>query len=947
MNMRLSSPFYWIRLVTRALLASAVPQRVILVLGMMVWLQGLALAVDKVLILDSTVQGGFNSVEAKAATDLGYQVELVTGATWKGMSASAFAGYRALILGDPVSGIAAITDAEMSAATWASVVNGNVIIFGGDPVNHPPGGHIFTTNAVRFATDQAGKTGLYVSLSRYYEGAGANTLVSVLDKLSPPDHFRVHGAQCWNDSHILLDHPSFLGLDDAALSNWSCSSHEVFDAWPVTYSALAIAEGVPGGAYTAADGSVGGAYVLARGEGLAVLTNRIKLTPVYAENPTNSTHTVCATFKTNGIAYAGASVSFSVLSGPNAGATGTETTDASGVACFTYTGSGGVGTDSIQAQGTTPQGAVVLSSSVRKGWFDPCGSTLPRVHVVEASCGTNVATVYFNKIVNASEASQLSHYSISPGITLNSVSYMANSYSAQLFAAQNFTSGTTYTLSVQDLHDLCGNPMSPNPYTFSFSCLPDCQRFQCPSNITADCEGPGGAIVDYPSPTVEPGCPGTTFICNPPSHSLFPPGTTTVTCISTNSTNSCTFTVTVADQLPPEIHCPSNLVVYSACPDARVPFIVTATDNCCTNPTVVCTPPSYSLFSAGTTTPVHCVATDCSGNTNSCDFTVEVIEISPTNGLALSFCPSNILICTSNGCGLMPDATTQVQASDGGATVFISQSIPPGTRLCADATVTFAITNACGEHTNCTARVTVTNCCCVNPTLIEWPSAPGSITIWERTGQVLLPHTFSLNPVDARLSPIPGGPSAGTNDFHTDDGEFYDVYFSDAAGTPDAFGCCVTLLCNQSEQLSNYDSGNNIDAVEVNFADGSRLGAASVGSVQLGQGIDDPVLLYTTGQASSALGLHDGAWTSLGYGTSRITLCFSARCPRPVSIQTSWTWAANSLVLYWPDIGHRTWEVLTSANLTGPWGATGITNPPVTNTPIDRTKFYKLRWLPP
>jgi hypothetical protein len=79
-----------------------------------------------------------------------------------------------------------------------------------------------------------------------------------------------------------------------------------------------------------------------------------------------------------------------------------------------------------------------------------------------------------------------------------------------------------------------------------------------PGNITVPASGPGGAIVTWPSPTafdiVDQGVPVT---CVPPSGSLFPIGTTTVTCSAhdvRNNTSSRTFTVTVL-RLPPPAPC--------------------------------------------------------------------------------------------------------------------------------------------------------------------------------------------------------------------------------------------------------------------------------------------------------------------------------------------------------------------------------------------------------
>jgi hypothetical protein len=76
------------------------------------------------------------------------------------------------------------------------------------------------------------------------------------------------------------------------------------------------------------------------------------------------THTVTGiTVATNGSPVPGVTVGFKVLSGPNAGAAGSATTDVNGQATFTYTDTGGAGTDKIQAN----VGAF-LSNILTKNW---------------------------------------------------------------------------------------------------------------------------------------------------------------------------------------------------------------------------------------------------------------------------------------------------------------------------------------------------------------------------------------------------------------------------------------------------------------------------------------------------------------------------------------------------------------------------------------------------
>jgi hypothetical protein len=94
---------------------------------------------------------------------------------------------------------------------------------------------------------------------------------------------------------------------------------------------------------------------------------------------------------------------------------------------------------------------------------------------------------------------------------------------------------------------------------------------------------------------------------------------------------TCTFTVRVNDTQPPTITCPPNVTAITdqnACPPP--PCVVatfpppTASDNC-PGVTVVCNPPSGSCFPTGTTT-VTCTATDASGNTATCSFTLSTFD---------------------------------------------------------------------------------------------------------------------------------------------------------------------------------------------------------------------------------------------------------------------------------------------------------------------------------
>jgi hypothetical protein len=117
--------------------------------------------------------------------------------------------------------------------------------------------------------------------------------------------------------------------------------------------------------------SAGGTIVAGlavRGEVTAAHQYGITLTPTTGSAPVGTTHTVTATTSDAGAPLAGQTVHFSISAGPNTGQTGTGTTDATGQASFTYTGSGGAGTDTIGASFTDPASVTLQSSPVTQTW---------------------------------------------------------------------------------------------------------------------------------------------------------------------------------------------------------------------------------------------------------------------------------------------------------------------------------------------------------------------------------------------------------------------------------------------------------------------------------------------------------------------------------------------------------------------------------------------------
>jgi Bacterial Ig-like domain (group 1) len=96
----------------------------------------------------------------------------------------------------------------------------------------------------------------------------------------------------------------------------------------------------------------------------------ISLSPLSQSHTTGTSATVTAkVVDDEGTAVPGVSVKFDVTAGPNAGLSGTATTDGSGEASFTYTGSS-VGTDTVLASFVDEFGATHESNTVEVIWED-------------------------------------------------------------------------------------------------------------------------------------------------------------------------------------------------------------------------------------------------------------------------------------------------------------------------------------------------------------------------------------------------------------------------------------------------------------------------------------------------------------------------------------------------------------------------------------------------
>jgi hypothetical protein len=185
---------------------------------------------------------------------------------------------------------------------------------------------------------------------------------------------------------------------------------------------------------------------------------------------------------------------------------------------------------------------------------------------------------------------------------------------------------TTVTCTAKDA---AGNEAAPKSFTVTVRDTTP-PAITVPSDITKEATGPAGAPVSY-SANATDAVGVTSSSCTPASESVFPIGTTTVTCTAKDAVGNeaapRSFTVTVRDTTPPAITVPSDITKEATGPTgAPVSYSANATDAVGVTSSS-CTPASESVFPIGKTT-VTCTAKDAAGNNATPrSFTVTVLGV--------------------------------------------------------------------------------------------------------------------------------------------------------------------------------------------------------------------------------------------------------------------------------------------------------------------------------
>lgn len=245
------------------------------------------------------------------------------------------------------------------------------------------------------------------------------------------------------------------------------------------------------------------------------------------------------------------------------------------------------------------------------------------------------------------------------------------------------------------------------------------------------------------------------------------------------NTQSCSLTVTLIDVTKPSITCPANITLNA---DANCSSLlgayspVSVSDNCAANPLVTQSPAATTLLSGHNDVEVVTLtADDGNGNTQSCTFTVTLIDVTPP-----------VVVCKAytaplNAAGVVTVTTGDVYGSGSDNCGTVNQvSVTPNTFNCSQLganAVVLTVNDGNGNTATCNATVTVVDL--IPPTMM------------------CKDHTVALNAA--------GSASAGTSDINN--GSTDNCTLTNLTLAPNAFNCS-NLGANLVTLTGTDQSGN-------------------------------------------------------------------------------------------------------------------------------------------
>lgn len=381
----------------------------------------------------------------------------------------------------------------------------------------------------------------------------------------------------------------------------------------------------------------------------------------------------------------------------------------------------GITSLSNSINGTSNASGVYPVGNTNITWIavDPSGNSSTCVQIISVvdlqapvlTCPADISTTTNTGVCTANLTIS------SPVVNENcGVSSLLNTFNGTGSASGIYPIGlTSVTWNVFDLSGLSGS-CSFNVFVQDIE-LP---LITCSSNVTVNAS-PGlcSANVVVPVPVTSDNCGVLSVINSFNSTSnasgIYPVGTTIVNWTVTDINGNiavCSMNVIVNDLQAPSITCPSNqnLIANASCTAVLGNYIplISTIDNCTPFASIVKaqSPAAGTIISANTVVTI--TVTDASGNNNSCNFTVNLIDNTPPSVI----CPANRNENIDATCKFtIPDYTGLLIASDNcDPSLTIVQSPVVGTVIY-DAgttqTISFIVTDDSGNSSNCSFVVTL------------------------------------------------------------------------------------------------------------------------------------------------------------------------------------------------------------------------------------------------
>ena len=243
----------------------------------------------------------------------------------------------------------------------------------------------------------------------------------------------------------------------------------------------------------------------------------------------------------------------------------------------------------------------------------------------------------------------------------------------------------------------------------------------CPANLTVEATGSEcNTNVTLDPPLATDACSGIKTVGSDKADDVFSAGSTTVVYTAEDNagnTATCSVTVTVQDNLPPQLfNCPMDITIEApqnacavnvdwAAPDAFDP---------CTNviPTLAVSDSSGTLFPIGDSVVVY-TAIDVFGDSATCTFTVWVIDtVAP-----LLVCPDDFQVTADADCSADVDFSLPLAFDNCDQNVAMDGDYAPGANFPAGpTTVTYYATDDFGNAAVCTFTITVAD---LNPPVLD------------------------------------------------------------------------------------------------------------------------------------------------------------------------------------------------------------------------------------